>query len=96
MENTPTVRASDLPTILGIVKNDPKSVKCKHFFPAAGFRPKQDHFCCLPVKAPANPSPTTPPHAEGGMGWGIVDGYYDRRRQCYDLSQSLWHRQTAV
>ena len=52
MENTPTVFANDLPSILRIFKNDLKVEKCKQFSPAAGFVSRQYKQNVLPAKAP--------------------------------------------
>ena len=38
---TPTGRSDDLPTMLPIFKNDPKSRSVNNFSPATGFGPKQ-------------------------------------------------------
>ena len=52
MENTPTGRADDLPTILRIFKNDPKSKSVNNSLRQLDFHPNSITYICLPAKAP--------------------------------------------
>ena len=61
MENTPTGRADDLPTIFGFFKKYSKSRSVNIFSPA-GFCPRQYKKCYLPAKAPPSLGSTATTH----------------------------------
>ena len=52
MESTPTERADDLPSVLGVVKNDTRARSLNNSLQRPDFDPNSIKDFCLPAEAP--------------------------------------------